>query len=147
MSDEAGDGLAIVKGSRALLPVDLDADGDLDVLVTNLNDVPDLLRNETPGGGWLQVRLEGTVSNRDGIGARVTIHAGGRPQTREVRSNTSYGSTLPVAHFGLGDAAVVDSVEVRWPSGARTVVENVTPNRLLTLREPEQDSASSERPG
>ncbi len=135
ISDQAGDGLAIVKGSRTVLPIDIDTDGDLDLLVTNLNDTPDLLRNETTGGNWLQVRLQGTTSNRDGIGARVTIRAGGRSQTREMRGNTSYGSTLPIVHFGLGDAARVESVEVRWPSGAETSVENVEPNRLLTLRE------------
>jgi hypothetical protein len=125
-----------VKSSRAILPVDLEGDGDIDVLFTNLADSPDLLRNDGAVGAWLQVRLEGRVSNRDGIGARVTIEAAGRTQMREIRRTSLYeGSTLPIAHFGLGEARTIDRLEVRWPSGAVTVEERIPANQRLTLVE------------
>jgi len=133
----AGPGFAVIKSSRALLPVDLDADGDLDFLVTNLNDTPDLLRNDGARGGWLEVGLVGRGANRDGIGARVTIETGGRRQVREIRREVGYaGSTLPIAHFGLGAATVVERIEVRWPSGRTTSLEQVSANRRLALEEP-----------
>ncbi len=130
--------MAIARSSRALLPVDLEGDGDIDILVTNLGDAPDLLRNDGAPGHWLQVRLEGRSSNRDGIGARVTVEAGGRSQIREIRRNSLYaGSTLPIAHFGLGAQESVDSLHVRWPSGKVTVERNVAADRLIKLTEPD----------
>jgi len=136
--ERAGPGLALLKSSRAIAPVDLEGDGDVDLLVTNLNDSPDLLRNDGAAGNWLQVRLEGTSSNRDGIGARVTLTAGERVQIREIRRNSLYAaSTLPIAYFGLGDAAAIDLLEVRWPSGRTSTERRVEPNRLITLREPD----------
>ena len=137
LTDRAGTGLEPVKASRSLLPVDLDGDGDLDFALTNLNDRPDLLRNDGASGHWLQVRLRGSTSNRDGIGARVSIRTGNRSQIRQVTRTASFaGSTLPVAHFGLGRAVMVDRLEVRWPSGKSTVRENVTVDRLLQIDEP-----------
>jgi hypothetical protein len=136
VSQDAGPGLAIVKSSRAVLPVDLEGDGDIDILFTNLSDSPDLLRNDGSVGAWLQVRLEGRSSNRDGIGARVTLEAAGRTQIREIRRTSLYeGSTLPIAHFGLGGADVVERLEVRWPSGAVSVDERIPVNRRLTIVE------------
>jgi hypothetical protein len=138
VTERAGPGLAIVKSSRAILPIDLDTDGDLDLLVTNLNDSPDLLRNEGAAGGWLQVGLQGVTSNRDGIGARVSIEAGGRTQIREIRRDCSYAaSTLPIAHFGLGALRTVDRLEVRWPSGRTSVEKDVAANQRITLKEPD----------
>jgi hypothetical protein len=135
---EAGPGLELVKGTRSVLPADLDGDGDLDLLLTNLNDTPDLLRNESRTHHWLQVRLEGSDSNRDGIGARVIVESGGRRQIREVTRTASFaGSTLPVAHFGLGPSAVVDRLEVHWPSGRTTVRRNIEADRKLLVREQE----------
>jgi enediyne biosynthesis protein E4 len=137
ISARAGSGFAVVKSSRALAPVDLDADGDLDFLVTNLNDTPDLLRNDGAKGAWLEVALAGRGKNRDGIGARVTVEAGGRSQMREIRRDLGFAaSTLPIAHFGLGAATVVDRVEVRWPSGRTTRAEAVRANERLTIKEP-----------
>jgi len=132
----AGSGLAIVKSSRAVVPVDLEGDGDLDLLVTNLNDAPDLLRNDGARGAWLAVALLGRGRNRDGIGARVTIEAGGKLQVREIRREVGYGgSTLPIAHFGLGAATIVERVEVRWPSGGRSRLDRVAPNQRLLVEE------------
>jgi hypothetical protein len=136
VEERAGPGMQLVKASRALLPLDFDGDGDLDVLLTSLNDSPDLLRNDGAVGHWLQVGLRGTRSNRDGIGARVVIEAGGRRQTREIRRTTGFAaSTLPIAHFGLGSATTVDSLEVRWPSGHRTFLENLPADQRLTIDE------------
>ena len=132
----AGPGLAVVKSSRAVAPVDLDDDGDVDILVTNLNDTPDLLRNDGAQGSWLQVALAGRGKNRDGIGARVIVDAGGRRQVREIRREAGYAaSILPIAHFGLGAAAVVDRIEVRWPSGRTTRRDAVPANQKLTIEE------------
>lgn len=137
VTGEAGSGVEIVRSSRVLLPVDLEGDGDIDLLVTSLNDAPVLLRNDALPRNWLAVRLVGRQSNRDGIGAKVTLEAGGRRQIREIRSNASYaGATLPVAHFGLLEVDRIDRLEVRWPSGRTTVSEGVSPNRLLVLEEP-----------
>jgi hypothetical protein len=137
LSERSGPGLSVVKSSRALLPIDIDHDGDLDLLLTNFNDTPDLLINETAPGNWFQVRLEGAGGNREGIGARVELHSGGSRQIREIRRNASFAaSTLPIAHFGLGASAVVDRLEVRWPSGATSVLEEVEANRRLVIPEP-----------
>ncbi|MCP3977949.1 MAG: CRTAC1 family protein [bacterium] len=136
VAESAGAGLALAKSSRALLPVDIDLDGDLDLLVTNFNDTPDLLRNDGAPGNWLQVRLVGKRGNRDALGARVTLTAGGTTQFREVRRGTGYaGSTLPVAHFGLGRAGRVERIEVRWPAGRTSELRDVAVNQLLMLRE------------
>ena len=89
----------------------------------------------TPGH-WIQVRLRGTRSNRDGIGARIAAHVGQARLVREIRRNTGYaGSTLPVAHFGLGSAEEIERLEVRWPSGAVSVLEQVAADRILVLDE------------
>ena len=98
---------------------DYDRDGDLDVLFTENGGPAHLWRNDTPGGGYLEVRLEGTASNRDGVGARVVVLAGGRHQEREVRAGASYLSqSQQWPHFGLGAVPVVDSLWVYWPNGA-----------------------------
>jgi hypothetical protein len=140
----AGDGLAVAASNRAVVPVDLEGDGDLDVLLTRLNDRPQLLQNTGAAGHWLAVKLEGRGANRDGIGARVTLTAGGRRQIREVRRSASYlSSTLPVAHFGLGSAATIERLELRWPSGAARVLEDVAADRLLVVSEAEASAPAS----
>jgi hypothetical protein len=133
----AGPGLEQPKGNRALLPLDLDRDGDLDLALTALNDSPTVLRNDGGRGHWLQVRTPGTRSNRDGIGARVTLEAGGRRQVREVTRTASFaGGVLPVVHFGVGTATVIDTLEVRWPSGLSLAERAVAADQHLVLREP-----------
>ena len=119
---------------------DIDNDGDIDLLVLNLGGPAALLKNQ--GGNknhWLIVKTVGTKSNRDGIGAKVEIHAGGRRMVEEVRSGTGYISMSDLrVHFGLGDIETVDRIEVRWPSGIVQTVENVKAGQILTLVEPEK---------
>ncbi|ABK17310.1 ASPIC/UnbV domain protein [Syntrophobacter fumaroxidans MPOB] len=117
---------------------DLDGDGDLDVVVQNLNSRPRLLRND--GGNlnhWLLIRAVGTRSNRDAIGARIRLTAGGTTQTRDVVSNSGYLSHSDRrVHFGLGSNEKADRIEIRWPSGRRQVLENIRANQVLTITEP-----------
>lgn len=118
---------------------DLDGDGDADVVVANLDGPPLLLRNDNAGGhGWLMVSLRGTVSNRDGIGAIVSIVDGtGRRQMRICSTASSYQSASDRRlHFGLGDARGVRRLEVRWPSGIVQTLENLAANRQLDIEEP-----------
>jgi len=123
--------------SRGAAFGDVDNDGDVDVLVMNMNEPPSLLRNDTKtGNGWLAVRLEGTRSNRAGLGATVVVTAGGRSQARAALSQTSYYSHDDLRlHFGLGRAARAERVEVRWPSGLVDVLRDVEGRRLVTVRE------------
>src|SRR5262249_41453832 len=116
---------------------DFDNDGDIDVLVTNNGQAPQLLRND--GGNrnnWLQLRLVGVRSNRDGIGARVKLTARGFTQVDEAKGGMSYQSAHdPRLHFGLGEATRVDSIEVRWPSGIVDRLKDVPADRVVTIKE------------
>jgi hypothetical protein len=103
---------------RALAVGDLDNDGRLDLLMACLDAPLVYAHNRTAGGHSLTLRLEGTASNRDAVGARVTVTAGGRPRVAWRIGGGSYEAAGdPRVHFGLGDADRVESVEVRWPSG------------------------------
>jgi hypothetical protein len=123
--------------SRGAAFGDYDNDGDLDLLVMNMNERPSLLRNDYGGGNaWLKVKLEGARGNRAGVGATVRVTAAGRTQAQAVLSQSSYYSHDDVRlHFGLGAAATAERVEVRWPSGVVDVVERAAGRRVLTVRE------------
>jgi enediyne biosynthesis protein E4 len=137
VTDEVGGGLLIEKSSRGAAFGDYDNDGDVDVLIVNLSDRPTLLRNDaaaTPH--WITIRLIGTKSNRDAIGARVQVRSGGRSQIAEVRSGGSYLSHNDMrAHFGLGAGATVDAVEIRWPSGLVETANGLAADRFYVAEE------------
>jgi enediyne biosynthesis protein E4 len=134
--DEAGPGVAATHTSRGCAFGDFDNDGDMDVVVINMNEPPSLLRNDVTGGGhWLKVLLEGTKSNRSAIGARVTARYGGRIQAQEVMAQASFYSVNDRRlHFGLGEATAAD-LTIRWPSGATETVPNVAADHLVVIRE------------
>jgi enediyne biosynthesis protein E4 len=134
---EAGPGFAIEKIGRALVAADIDNDGSLDLLFTNNGDTPDLLRNASRReNNALLVRLVGTRSNRSAVGARLTLTAGAIRQVREVKAGSSYlGQNDLRQHFGLGQIAKVDRLEIRWPSGQTEALTNLAPNQILTITE------------
>lgn len=137
VSSRAGPGFALEKVSRGLAAADFDNDGDVDLLITNNGQTADLLRND--GGNQhnsLLVRLVGTKSNRDAVGARLTLIVGSMTQTREVKAGSSYlGQNELRAHFGLGQAARIDRLEVRWPSGTVERFERLEANQIVTIVE------------
>jgi hypothetical protein len=137
VSARSGPGATAAHSSRGAAFGDFDNDGDVDVLVMNMNEPPSLLRNDTAGGNrWLEVKLEGTRSNRSAIGATVVVTAGGRSQARAVLSQSSYYSHDELRlHFGLGRLTKADSVGIRWPSGELQTLRDVPAGRVLTVRE------------
>jgi hypothetical protein len=115
---------------------DMDDDGDVDVFVVNIDDPPTLLVNRTRDGHRVLVALQGRKSNRSAIGARVTIRTGTTVQTNEVRGGSSYLSQNDLRlHFGLGTATRIDTLEVRWPSGAVERLKDVTADQVITIVE------------
>jgi len=135
----AGPGLAIKKVSRGLATADYDNDGDLEIMVSNMNDSPDLLRHARKNSHHsILVKPIGTRSNRDGIGTKVLVVAGGLAQYDEVRSGGSYLSSSDLRlHFGLGVATRIDRLELTWPSGQKDVVENPPLDCILVVKEGE----------
>jgi hypothetical protein len=133
---EAGPGIAAAHSSRGCAFGDFDNDGDLDILIVNLNEPPTLLRNDVKGHPhWIKVKLVGVKSNRSAIGARVTVKYGGQVQAQEVLAQASYLSVDDRRlHFGLGQVASVD-LEIRWPSGQRQSFPKVTADQLVTINE------------
>jgi hypothetical protein len=136
MIDEAGPGISARHPSRGCAFGDFDNDGDLDMLIMNVNEPPSLLRNDAPKGNhWLKVKLVGTKSNRSAIGARVLVHYGKHAQAQPLMSQSSYLSCNdPRLHFGLGDETIAD-IDVSWPNGLTEYAKQVSANRLVTFRE------------
>ncbi len=134
----AGAVLSAPAVSRGAASGDLDGDGALEIVVVNMNDPPAVLKNFGSKGNAILIGLTGTKSNRSAIGARVTVTAGKLRQTDEVRSGGSYASQSDFRlHFGLGDAAKVDEIEIHWPSGAVEKLSSVSANRSIQVREGE----------
>jgi hypothetical protein len=134
--DEAGPGIAATHASRGCAFGDFDNDGDVDVLVMNMNEPPSLLRNDVSGTGhWLKVLLVGVKSNRSAIGARVVARYGTRTQVQDVTAQSSfYSANDRRLHFGLGAAAVAD-LTVRWPNGEVEKIPRVDADQLVVIRE------------
>jgi len=124
------------KDGRGLGVIDLDNDGRLDVVQTNADQAPIVYRNVSQNAGnWIEIKLIGTKSNRDGIGARVQIQAGGLTQIRELDGGNGYSSqSTRRIHFGLGTATKIDSMQIHWPSG-RVDQLTVPLNRLSYVQE------------
>ncbi|MSR83229.1 MAG: CRTAC1 family protein [Candidatus Latescibacteria bacterium] len=134
---DAGPGLELVEVSRGVALGDYDNDGDVDIALTNSNSRAVLLRND--GGNsrhWLGIWLRGRRSNFDGVGAQVAVEAGGKRQTRQVHGGGSYLSAHELRlHFGLGDGALAERVEVRWPGGTIQELRNVRADQYLLIEE------------
>ncbi len=137
ISDQAGPGITVPHASRGAAVGDLWNDGRISAVVSNMNAPPSLLVNQVHSPNhWIAIRAVGTKSNRDGIGARITLKAGARTWVDEVRSGASYASNGDVrVHFGLGAAAKVDWVQIRWPSGLMEQFEGLAPDAIHTLKE------------
>ena len=125
-----------VHSGRGVAFGDFDNDGDIDILVINLNEPPSLLRNDVSGSNhWVKVLLIGTTSNRSAIGAQVTAVYGDRRQAKAVMAQSSYLSANDRRlHFGLG-AEKTASLEIRWPSGAEEKFTEVAADQLVVIQE------------
>ena len=136
ISLDSGAGITAPFNSHGVAAADFDNDGAVEILVNNSHDRPSLLKNLGEHGNWILLKLEGTKSNRDAIGARVTVRVGDQQQTQEVRSGGGYISQSDFRlHFGLGKATKADAIEIRWPSGLLQRSENVAGNRVVKIRE------------
>ncbi len=125
------------ESSRGLAAGDFNNDGRLDLLIANLDAPPSLLMNPGGEGNWILLDLRGTVSNRNAVGARVTVKTGGETRIREVRAGGSYQSHHDRRpHFGLADAEAIDELTVTWPGGRWQRLENVKVNQILKIEEP-----------
>jgi hypothetical protein len=137
IGQSAGDALRRRKVGRGLAAGDFDNDGNLDLLISNLDDSPELLRNSgAPGRHWLRIKTVGTRSNRDGFGTGVEVTTGALTQIDEVRANSSYLSASdPRLHFGLGAATRADRIVIHWPSGATDTLQNEKADQELVIEE------------
>jgi hypothetical protein len=137
ISDEAGSGITTPHSSRGFAVGDLWNDGRISAVISNMNDHPSLLVNQVRSANhWIAIRTLGVKSNRDGIGARITVKAGARTWVDEVRSGASYASNNDKrVHFGLGAAAKVDWIQIRWPSGLVERYDNLTVDSIHILKE------------
>ena len=137
VSDDLGRDFQLPRVSRGAAIGDFDNDGDLDILVNNNGERPQLLRND--GGNanhWLEILLIGTRSNRDGVGARVKVSAGDLVLCQQRKGGMSYQSAQdPRLHFGLGKYSFVDAVEILWPSGAVTKLAKIQADRIVAVEE------------
>jgi hypothetical protein len=134
--DGAGAGVMDARASRGAAFGDFDNDGDVDILIMNMNEPPSLLRNDVKGGNhWLKVLLNGVASNRSAIGAQVVVTYGERKQVQAVMAQSSYLSVNDRRlHFGLGSEKTA-SLEVRWPNGSVERIAAVAADQLVVVKE------------
>ncbi len=137
VSDQLGPDFLLPRVSRGAAIGDFDNDGDLDIVISNNGQAPQLLRND--GGNanhWFQLLLIGTRSNRDAVGARVKVTAGDLVLYDEKKGGMSYQSAQdPRLHFGLGQHTTVEEVEIKWPSGELTKLTNIKSDQILAIEE------------
>ena len=138
LSNEAGFEALPPRRHRGAAVADFNGDGKLDVVVTALSAPAEIWMNDSTGQShWIEIALQGTKSNRDGIGARIKLAAGGKTQYNHMTTASGYASSSSVpVHFGLGEAPIVDEIEIRWPSGIVQTLTNVTADRVLQVKEP-----------
>ncbi len=135
--DELIGGKRAARSSRCAATGDFNGDGRLDLIVNNFNDRPYYFRNQFPTRHYVAFRLRGTQSNRDAIGAVVKLHLGDQVLVRQVQANGGYLSqSSKTLHFGLGDHDRLTRVEIRWPSGAKQILDSPTADRLHEVVEP-----------
>jgi hypothetical protein len=137
LTEEAGFTAQPPRRHRGAAVGDFNHDGKLDLVVTALSAPAEIWVNDTPNENhWLEISLVGTKSNRDGIGARIRVHAGSGNQFNHATTTSGYASSSagPV-HFGLGAAKVADEVEIRWPSGIVQKLDNVQVDRVIHVKE------------
>ncbi|MCU1272569.1 MAG: ASPIC/UnbV, partial [Acidobacteriaceae bacterium] len=137
ISAQAGSGITTATSARGLAVGDLWNNGRVSAVISNMNAHPSLLVNQIKSPNhWIAFRTVGTKSNHDGIGARVTVKAGGRMRVDEVRSGSSYSSSSDMRlHFGLGQTEKIEFVEVRWPSGLQERFEGLSVDSIHQLKE------------
>ena len=143
VSATAGADFTLPAPHRGLAYGDLNNDGRMDLVVTSLGGPVSVLRNVTQRGNhWILLRLVGTKSNRMGLGAQIrVITDDGRKLYNEATTSTGYAaSSDPRVHFGLGKSSLIKEIEVRWPSGTRQLLHDVTADRVLEVTEPRNGS-------
>ena len=139
LTEAAGFGAQPARRHRGSAYGDFNHDGKLDLVVTALSAPAEIWMNDSPNTNhWLEIALQGTKSNRDGIGAKIRVAVAGKSQFNSVSTASGYASSSagPV-HFGLGDAKVVDEIEITWPSGAKQALKNVPADQVLRVKEPQ----------
>ena len=148
VSEQAGTGITTLSSSRGLAIGDLWNNGQLSAVISNMNAHNSLLVNKAKyANHWIAFKTTGTNSNRDGIGARITVRVGQRMLVDEVRSGSSYVSNNDMrVHFGLGPATKVDSVEVRWPSGLSERFDNAAIDKINEVKEGSGVAVKTEAP-
>ena len=115
---------------------DFDRDGDVDLIITNYKDRAHYYVNKVAKGHWLQIRLRGRQSNRDGVGSTIRISAGDDRQMRVVSAGDGYASQFSrVAHFGLGENEVIEELEVLWPNGKKQIFEGILADQMIEIDE------------
>jgi hypothetical protein len=129
-------GKPAARSSRCVATADFFGDGRLAIVTNNFNDQPYFFRNQYPAKNYVAVRLRGTRSNRDAVGALVRVYRGDRVLSRQVHGACGYLSqSSKVLHFGLGDATAIDRVEITWPGGHRQRLDGLAVNRTHDITE------------
>jgi hypothetical protein len=130
-------GFGSTEDHYGMAATDLDGDGFLDLVMASRDGPPALWMNSCGDGHWTEIRLEGTGFNRQALGARIDVRAGGRSWSREIHALRSFGQSPPRVHVGLGEIDLIDELRISWPGGATSVAHDLPTRRTLTLRHPD----------